>query len=44
MNKELIKELVRAFGLSISAIILLFSLNPVDIKTKIKAILKSEKK
>ena len=43
-TKELIKELVRAFGLSISAIILLFSLNPVDIKTKIKAILKSEKK
>lgn len=35
-KKELIKELVRAFGLCIAALFLLNALNPVDIKGKVK--------
>lgn len=34
-KKELIKELVRAFGLCIAALILLNAINPVDIKGKL---------
>lgn len=35
-RKELFKELIRAFGLSIASIILLIALNPTDFKGKIK--------
>ena len=35
-KKELIKELVRSFGLCIAALILLNALNPLDIKGKMK--------
>lgn len=35
-KKELIKELVRAFGLCIAALVLLNAINPVDIKGKLK--------
>ena len=42
-KKELIIELVRSFGLSIASIILLNSINPVDIKGKIKNIFTSKK-
>ena len=35
-KKELIKELVRAFGLCIASLFLLNALNPVDIKGKVK--------
>lgn len=43
-TKQLIIELVRAFGLSIASIILLFSLNPINIKQKIDNFLNKEKK
>ena len=42
-KKELIIELVRSFGLSIASIILLNSINPVDIKGKIKNIFTNKK-
>lgn len=35
-RKELIFEIVRAFALSVASIVLLFSLNPIDFKTKLK--------
>ena len=43
-RKELIIELLRAFGLSIASIILLFALNPLNIKQKIKSLLKVKDK
>lgn len=43
-TKQLIIELLRAFGLSIASIILLFSLNPINIKQKIDNFLNKEKK
>ena len=43
-RKELIIELLRAFGLSIASIILLFALNPVNIKTKIEDLFNKENK
>ena len=44
-KKELIKELVRSFGLCIAALILLNALNPLDIKGKVKNFFtKKEKK
>lgn len=43
-RKELIIELLRAFGLSIASTILLFSLNPLNIKQKIKSILEVKDK
>lgn len=42
-KNELIIELVRSFGLSIAAIILLNSLNPLDIKGKIKGLFTKKK-
>ena len=42
--KQLIIELLRSFGLSIASIILLFSLNPLNIKQKIKSLLKVKDK
>ncbi|MBR3613870.1 MAG: hypothetical protein IKL55_01665 [Clostridia bacterium] len=43
-KKEFVVEIIRAFGLSIAAIILLNALNPVNIKEKIKNLFtKSEK-
>lgn len=41
---ELIKELIRAFVLSIASIVLLNSLNPLDIKGKIKNIFTNKNK
>ena len=42
-KKELVEELVRAFGLCIAALFLLNALNPVDIKGKVKKLFSKKK-